>query len=157
MQNKKITKRQIRLIHTLKSRLGWEESQYRMFLMENSSNFASSCLDLTEEEAERIIIKMREEAVKKGLWQDYAKNKKYEDLNGREKMATSAQLRKIEAMWKDICTVKDEKGRRKILRSILWKKFKVSDLRFLEGYQVRKVVKMLESMKERRKNVSNKL
>jgi hypothetical protein len=117
--------------------------------MENSPNFASSCLDLSEEAAENIIIKMRAEAVKKGIWQDYAKIKKYESLDGRERMATGAQLRKIEAMWKEICTVKDEKGRAKILREILWK-FKVSDLRFLEDYQVKKVIKMLEAMKQRR-------
>ena len=158
MQNKGITKRQIKLIHTLKNRLGWNDLQYRMFLMENSPNFASSCLDLSEEAAENIIIKMRAEAVKKGIWQDYAKIKKYESLDGRERMATGAQLRKIEAMWKEICTVKDEKGRAKILREILWKKFKVSDLRFLEDYQVKKVIKMLEAMKQRRgKNATNTL
>jgi hypothetical protein len=109
VQNKGITKRQIKLIHTLKNRLGWNDLQYRMFLMENSPNFASSCLDLSEEAAESIIIKMRAEAVKKGIWQDYAKIKKYESLDGRERMATGAQLRKIEAMWKEICTVKEKR------------------------------------------------
>jgi len=150
MQNKGITKRQIRLIHTLKNRLGWDDVQYRMFLIENSPHFASSCLELTEEQAEAIILKMQKEAVMKGVWEDYRKRKKYEDLNGRERMATGAQLRKIEAIWKEICTAKDEKGRAKILRSLLLKKFKVSDLRFLEEYQVKKVLKMLESIKQRR-------
>lgn len=150
MQNKGITKRQIRLIHTLKNRLGWDDLTYRMFLMENSPHFASSCLELSEEQAEEIIIKMRKEAVRKGVWEEYNKNKKYENMDGRERMATGAQLRKIEAMWKEICTAKNERERAKILRALLWKKFRVSDLRFLEEYQVRKVIKMFEAMKQRR-------
>lgn len=147
MWDKKITKGQIRIIHALKNRLGWDDSQYRSFLMWNSKEFVTSCKELSYDEAERIIIKMRMEAVRKGVWQEQPR--KYENLNGRDRMATGAQLRKIEAMWAEICKAKTEEGRKKSLRKLLWKKFMVGDLRFLEDWQVKKVIKMLEAIRER--------
>lgn len=147
MQNQKITKAQIRIIHTLKNRLGWDDAQYRGFLMWNSEGFVTSSKELSYDEAERIIIKMRIEAVKKGVWQE--RPRKYENLDGREGMATGAQLRKIEAIWAEVCRAKTEEGRRKSLRKLLWNKFKVADLRFLEDWQVRKVLKMMEAIRER--------
>ncbi|MCS7285018.1 MAG: regulatory protein GemA [Hydrogenobacter thermophilus] len=147
MWDKKITKGQIRIIHTLKSRLGWDDSRYRSFLMWNTDRFVTSSKELSFDEAERIIIKMIHEAVRKGVWQHMPK--KYEDLNGRDRMATAAQLRKIEAMWAGLCKAKTEKGRERALRKLLWNKFRVGDLRFLEGWQVKKVIRMLEAMHER--------
>lgn len=147
MQNQKITKAQIRIIHVLKTRLGWDDSQYRGFLMWNSEGFVTSSKELSYEEAERVIIKMRIEAVRKGVWEE--RPRKYNDLNGRERMATGAQLRKIEAIWTEICHAKTEEGRKKSLRKLLWNKFRVGDLRFLEDWQVKKVIKMLEAIRER--------
>ncbi|MDI1471907.1 hypothetical protein THER_1667 [Thermodesulfovibrio sp. N1] len=144
----KITKGQIRIIHTLKNRLGWDESQYRGFLMWNTDRFVTSSLELSYEEAERIIIKMRHKAVMAGVWQD--RQRKYDELDGRENMATAAQLRKIEAIWAEVSRAKTEAERKKALRNLLWKKFRITDIRFLEDWQVRKVIKMLEAMKERK-------
>ncbi len=148
MQNKKITKKQIRIIHALKTRLGWDDEQYRGFLMWNSNKFVTSSLELTYEEAERIIIKMRHIAVIAGVWEEG--QKKYKDLDGREGMATSSQLRKIEALWKEVSRAKTGSARKKALRSLLWKKFRVTDIRFLESWQVKKIIKMLEVMKEKK-------
>lgn len=147
MQDQKITKAQIRIIHALKNRLGWNDEQYRSFLMWNSKEFVTSSKELSYYEAEKIIIKMRIEAVKRGLWQE--RTRKYDDLNGRDRMATGAQLRKIEAVCAEICRAKTDEGRRKCLRKLLWNKFRVSDLRFLEDWQVRKVLKTLEAICER--------
>ena len=142
-----ITKKQIKIIHTLKNRLGFDDMTYRTFLCFFSSNSATSSLELTKREAENIIAMLKREAIKRGIWQDYAEKRKYENVDGRKGMATGAQLRKIEAMWKEICRKKDEKTRMRMLRGLLLKNFKVSDLRFLERWQVRKVIKMLEAMR----------
>lgn len=140
-----ISKGQIKIIHTLKSRLGWTDVQYRTFLMWNTNRFVTSSKELTYDEAERIIAKMKYEAMKLKVWED--RPKKYEELGGRDGMATAAQLRKIEAMWAEISRATTEQAQKKALRELLWKKFRVTDLRFLEAWQVKKIIHMLEAMK----------
>lgn len=151
MWDKEITKGQIKVIHTLKNRLGWDDSQYRGFLMWNSQGFATSCKELSYDEAEQVIIKMTIEAVRRGVWEE--RPRKYKDLNGRHGMATGAQLRKIEAMWAEICKAKTEEERKGSLRKLLRNKFSVEDLRFLEDWQCKKVIKMLEAMHGRMSKV----
>ena len=154
MQNKgKITKKQIKIIHALKNRLGWDDACYRTCLAIYSSNFATSCLELSEKDAEKIINIMKEIAIEKGVWEDYSQYKeKYKEFDGREGMASASQLRKIEALWTDIVKLKygrkDEKTRTRMLRALLFRKFQISDLRFLEEWQAKKVIKMLETIKK---------
>ncbi len=65
-------------------------------------------------------------------------------------MATSAQIRMIKGMWKDVCRA-DEKERDKALRKLLLKIVKVSDVRFLERDQVKKIIAALSAMKKQNK------
>jgi hypothetical protein len=146
-----ITLKQIKKIHALKNRLGWSDAEYREYLMAESDGFITSSKELSEEEAERLIQKMEYMAIARAVWKKYEGKRKYEDLGNRPYMASPAQLRKIEAMWKEICR-KDERTRLRALRTLLEHKFKVSDIRFLEEHQVRKVLKLFEQLKMKGKD-----
>ncbi len=136
-------KRQIKLIHTIKNRLGMSDEEYRKFLMENTHGFSISSLELSFQEAEEIIEKMKQLAMQKGVWKEYIN--KYSEYEGREYMATPAQLRKIE-----VSIFRNEKRRAKALRRLMKRLVGVDDLRFLKQWQVKKIVKALETMKAKK-------
>lgn len=143
--DKGITKQQIKIIHALKNRLGLTDEEYREFILINSDGWKMSSKELSYWEAERIIQKLKAIAIKAGVWEE--RPKKYEDLEGRYGMATPRQIRKIEAMWEEIARARDKK---RALRRLLEKKFGVSDVKWLEKWQIPKVIKMLEAMRRGR-------
>lgn len=142
-----ITLKQIKKIHALKNRLGWSDEQYREYLMTEGDGFATSCKDLSETEAEKLIRKMELEAAAKGVWKRYGRGDKYDALAGREGMASPKQLRMIEAMWKEVSKYRKTEARERALRYFLHRIIRVDDLRFIEAWQVSKVIKALEEMK----------
>ena len=88
------TLQQIRKIHTLKNLLFMSDEEYRKHL--RSFDVATS-KDLTEAEA-ALLISNFEEKVR------FLNLNRYDGFKGRdETMATPLQLRKMEAVWKDIC------------------------------------------------------
>ena len=174
-----ITPQQIKKIHALKNRLGWSDEQYREYLMTEGDGFAMSCKDLSETEAERLIKKMELAAAAKGVWKQYGWSgdspdstaspvnpgppvnsgqspKKYDELGERLGMATPKQLRMIEAMWKEVSYYRNAEARERALRYFLHHIIGVDDLRFIESWQVRKIVKAIEKMKERNSNKRQK-
>jgi hypothetical protein len=141
---KPITKDQIKMIHTLINTIGISEADYRKTLRINF-NMESSAL-LTFEQAAGFIDALKEKAVEEGVWTMYASAEKFEDLGYRIGMATPAQLRKIEAMWQDISTAKGPDGRKASLRTFLFHRFHVSDLRFIGHDQVTGILNALKRM-----------
>lgn len=71
---------------------------------------------------------------------------KFSDLAGREGMASPAQLRKIEAMWMDVSKMPNYTAKQKALKGFLKRITGVEELRFLEDWQVQKVLRSIESM-----------
>ena len=119
-----ITYAQIKQIHVLKNILGMDEDTYREKL---HSFDVTTSKDLTETEACILIDSLNYDVKKTKI----NSHKKYEDFAGRDaKMATPAQLRKMEVLWKDICNNKDIKHREKTLREHL-QRYKVNDIKFL--------------------------
>lgn len=152
-----ITLKQIRKIHALKNRLGWTDEQYRQYLMTEGDGFAVSCKDLSEAEAERLIRKMELAASAKGVWKRYigdSKGQKYDELGDRPGMASPKQLRMIEAMWADVSKYRrNPEARERALRYFLHHITGVDNLRFLESWHVKKVIKALEKMKVRKEKI----
>ncbi len=151
-----ITPIQIKKIHAIKNRLGWSDEQYREYLMTEGDGFAMSCKDLSETEADRLIKKMELAAAAKGVWEvrgqkteDRGQTKKYDELLERPGMASPKQLRKIEAMWKEVSYYRNEEARERALRYFLNHITGVDDMRFIEAWEVRKIVRAIEKMKER--------
>lgn len=145
---KRIDGKQITKIHVLIGALKMPDEAYRQTLLHNFGVTTSKAL--TYSEAEGLIEALETRAIEKGVWKKYEGRAKYEKLGVRTDMATPAQLRKIEALWNDASTLQDAKAREKGLRTFLYRHFKVSDLRFLPGAKVRKVVHALECMKKQK-------
>jgi len=143
----KITKQQIRIIHTLKSRLGMSDEQYRSMVQE-VHGFSGTSKDLSFVEAARLITRLKRPAVERGLWQE--PGRKYDDLDRRPGMASPAQLRMIEAMWSGVSYHHNRAKQQSAIRKFVFRIAGKSDLRFLTSVDARKVVNAIKNMKGRR-------
>ncbi len=146
----KITKNQIKMIHTLKSALCLDDPTYREILSERFQ--VESSKEFTISQAEELIRALRERAVLSGVWESRPdQRKKFDEWEHRTGgMATPQQLRKIEVMWRDVSRIDEPEGRKKALRSFLERVAKVSDLRFLDFHGAGKMINALHSMKKRK-------
>lgn len=138
-----VTNSQIRIIHALKKALFMDDETYEDFLL---SFGVCSSKELTSAEAKILIDSMKLKAVEMKVWK--TKPLKYDDLD-REDMATPAQLRYIELLWKNGTQEKDPKIRRKKLRAYLQLRFKIDDIMFITK---RKANNVINSIKEMQKN-----
>ena len=75
-------------------------------------------------------------------------HKKYDDFKSRDNtMATPAQLRKIEVVWKDMHCNMDKDSAKKSLRSFIKKQFHFEDIRFITKTKAGKTIAVLEKIK----------
>ena len=137
-----VTISQIRKIHTLKSIIGLDDDLYRDMLM---SFGVQSSKDLTYAEAVIFLEILEEKAVALNRWKKLPK--KYSDLNRSDNMATDAQLRMIEGMWREICYFDNDYFATKSLRKFLKSKFKVDDVMFLTKAKAIKVIQAIKGIK----------
>ena len=137
-----VTISQIRKIHTLKSAIGLDDDLYRDMLM---SFGVQSSKDLTYAEAIIFLEILEEKAVALNRWKKLPK--KYSDLNRPDNMATDAQLRMIEGMWREICYFDNDYFATKSLRKFLKSKFKVDDVMFLTKAKAIKVIQAIKGIK----------
>lgn len=127
---------QIKQIHTLKAIVRLDDELYKEMLMGFG---VATCKDLTYTEAEIFLDILSEKAIAAGKWQRPRSN--FIELENRgNDMATPAQLRKIEAMWRDISYIKSNESVKKSLRIFLQKHFKISDLRFVDKTTATKII-----------------
>lgn len=143
-----ITKRQIKKIHTLTSKLKMSDDEYRLLL---SDWWVSTSKDLKYHEAEELIKKLEEKAIPAGVWSRYSMRGKmrYEHLGKREGMASPKQLRMIESLWKDASFTHDAAKRQVALRRFVFRIAGVDDLPFLTNEGARKVIKAIQSIKHK--------
>lgn len=144
--NRKISGQQIKAIHALKNALVMDDASYRFLLQESAGVTTSKAL--TMRQAEALIQDLKCKAGQ----ESWTRNEggRHADLDGRSGMATSAQLRKIEATWSEVSRAENEEDRAKALRSFIRRIAKVSDLRFLDRAAAGKVINALEAMKSRK-------
>lgn len=136
------TSSQIRKIHTLKNFIGLDDDLYREMLMTFG---VQSSKNLTDTEAGIFIEVLEVKAEKFENW--VKKPKKYADLYRDENMATQAQLRYIEGLWKEVAYFDDEDFNKKSLRKFLKSKFKIDDIMFLTKAKATKVIQGIKGMK----------
>jgi hypothetical protein len=150
MKNASITKAQIKVVHSLKSALQLDDPTYRAILGEWFQ--VGSSKDLSSAQAEVMIRELKEIAVSAGVWEQRpARKKKFDEFEGRRGgMATPAQLRKIDVMWKEVSRVTEPEGRKNALRAFLERVVKISDPRFLNSEAAGKVINALNSMRKRK-------
>lgn len=132
---------QIKRIHTFKTQLGIDDELYREML---ASFGVCSSKNLTETEAE-ILIEILNDKSKKVKPR---KPKKYDDLSQRDtKMSTPLQLRKIEAIWWDICDSAESVKQIRSLRKFIKRQCKIDDIKFLSKREASKLIAVLEKIK----------
>jgi len=148
LRGRKITKDQIRKIHTLKTALDLPDDVYRQGLRDLFCVETSKVL--TCRQAKYLLDVLEMEGVMNGVWSRREYRDKYNELARRSGMAVPAQLRKIEATWQGLYPESDQARRQKNLRSFLFRFFKVSDLRFLDQEAANKVLYALRKMSERK-------
>ena len=137
-----VTSSQIRKIHTLKNFIGLDDDLYREMLMTFG---VQSSKNLTDTEAGIFIEVLEAKAEKFENW--VKRPKKYADLYRDENMATQAQLRYIEGLWKEVAYFDDEIFNKKSLRKFLKSKFKIDDIMFLTKAKATKVIQGIKGMK----------
>lgn len=64
-------------------------------------------------------------------------------------MATPAQLRMIEAMWREVCYVDSPEFAKQSLRKFIQNKFKIADIKFLTKKKAVKVIRAISAMKQK--------
>lgn len=137
------TTSQIRKIHTLKNILGLDDDLYVDMLMDFG---VGTSKNLTYTEAIIFIEILEDKAVERRLW--VKQPKKYEELNRDKQMATNAQLRMIEGLWREVCYFDNDKFAKTSLRKFLKNKHKVDHVMFLTKYKASKVIQSLQAMKK---------
>ncbi len=144
---KMINPNQVKKIHALANRLGWDDAEYRRYLMEHSEGFSVSCKDLSEAEADAIIRRIEQEAVAAGVWETRRSRSRYEDLAHRPGMASPKQLRMIEAIWAEKSWAHDPAARQAALRRFIFRIAHVQELRFLTSRGARAVIEAIRHMR----------
>ncbi len=138
------TKLQIKKIHTLKAYLNLSDDVYREMLFSFGVN---SSKDLTFTEAQIFIEILEDKATSIQNWETYPK--KYDDLYRDSVMASPAQLRMIEGVWREICYFDNDEFAKKSLRKFLNSNFKVADLMFLTKKKAIKVIRAILNIKKK--------
>ena len=135
-------KAQIKKIHTLKSKLQLREEVYRDML----ANYGvDSSTRLKIGQATDFIQTLSHQAEKQGVWT--TKKKKYDHLWNRNKnMASPAQLRKIEAMWKNVSRFENYRQRAEALDKFINRIVGVTNILWVEKSHVEKLIKAIEAM-----------
>ena len=134
---------QIKKIHTLKNLLSIDNDLYIDMLM---SFGVQSSKNLTFTEANILLEILEEKAVAQNLW--VKQPKKYESLKRNENMASSAQLRMIESLWREIAYINNDKFSKSSLRKFLKNKFKIDDIIFLTKTKATKVIQGIMAIKK---------
>lgn len=140
---------QIKKIHTLKNILSIDDDLYREMLLTFNVN-TSKNLDFPN--ASKFIEILEEKAVALNKW--VKPPKKYAGLNRTNNMASDAQLRMIEGLWRDICYFNNDKFAKKSLRKFLKLKFRVDDVMFLTKAKACKAIQAVAAIKEKLKEKS---
>lgn len=127
--------------------VGIDDTDYRDDLEANYG--VRSCSTLTYQQAEEYIGHLRQKAPQRDGTGGAVK--RYDELGERPGMATPAQLRMLEVMWKEVSWHKtDREARDRAFCSWLYKRFKRSHPTMISAGQVGRIVKALEAMKQQK-------
>ncbi len=108
----------------------------------------STSKDLSSQQIEELTSRLRKNAQAQGVYKPKPSfiKYKYNNLAEREGMATPAQLRKIDIMWRNVSRQKNDIDRQNALQKMIKKITGKENIRFLTPVDVRKIIKTLENM-----------
>lgn len=153
----RITDWQKKRIHVLASKLGLvsgvEDGPYRDMLEARAG--VRSSLNLTYTKARDLIEGLEREATDLGVWKQHrwtaeSGRLKYEDLGHRPGMASPAQLRMIEAIWKEVSYQATDEEKERAFRRFLNSHYHVVAIEWIEDWQAKKIIRTLNAMRDGR-------
>lgn len=139
---KMIEKWQIARVHMLKKEAGLSDGDYRALL---GGWDVESSKDLDFGEANEVIRALERMVPGQGRGSG---GMKYDDLRGRRGMASPAQLRMLEAMWKDVSVFDDPKRRHEAWLRFLRNRFDRVMPEHIEATMVQRIRSALEGMRD---------
>ena len=144
-QNSKVSAAQIKQIHVLKTKLGWDDDFYRMVL---SKYGVKSSKEMSYSQRNRLIAEMMKAA---GVKPD-AKAGYYPAQWTKSKVATKAQSFAIVAIWERVSRAEGSEAKRAALDSFIEKKFgkKLETLTRAEASKVIVILKKMEEQHEKK-------
>ncbi|MBI2354257.1 MAG: regulatory protein GemA [Deltaproteobacteria bacterium] len=150
---KPITAAQIKRIHATIHALRIDDDTYRLALSQTYGVTTSKDLSMNQARAfirdlEEIAMKVEYESQRRHTEQTEKEPARFSDLANRPGMATPPQLRKIEAMWRDVNIVPEPDARSRALRRFIQRIAGVADMRFLDSQMVSKVICALQAMQQ---------
>jgi hypothetical protein len=138
-----INKKQVQIIHVLKSKLGMDETTYRDIL---ATFKVASSKSLTGAKAKELINLLVGQMDDKFI--SRPGQLPYEELGERKGYASPKQLRMLAAMWSDVSVQPDAASKRKAFRRFLRNRFGVSHEAWLPRHMVERVKKTLDAMRK---------
>lgn len=143
----KSTPKQRQSLGYIRKLLALDDDVYREMLLNRYG--VESSKELTSNEITELINSLRDKAKQIGVFKPKASfNKyKYNNLANRDKkMASPAQLRKIEAMWIERTRAITRTEQAKALKTFILRITGKENISFLTAVDVRKIIKALENM-----------
>lgn len=129
-----------KLIHTLLSRLGMPDDQYRQLLRDRFGVESSRGLKPIQQ---RELAKDLNALLPEG--QPHAHRRRFENLGTREaQYATPAQLRMLEATWVERSRQPTIEEKRDVLNQFLLHRFKIGAIEWVLKVQVGKILKAIQ-------------
>lgn len=139
-----------RIIHTLVSRVGLCDEDYRAMLWDRYQ--ASSSKDLTRNQTNDLVAALHElltdeERRANPLPQIAADvRKRFERLGDREGMATPAQLRMLEASWVQRSRAEDLAAKQAAFRAWLRDRFHIERIEWVPRDQVGRILRAIQAV-----------
>ena len=138
----KITKGQIKKIHVALGQMLLRDEIYRDILWQQFQ--VTSCKRLDYRQAEELLAHFRSLGWKPtGKW---GLPKKYDNLGSRPGMASARELRMIEVLWAEVCSVQREVWLSKFIEG----QYGVSNIRFLRAEDAHKCIEALKAIVARK-------
>lgn len=139
-----------RIIHTLVSRTGMRDEDYRAMLWDRYQ--ASSSKDLTRAQTNDLVAALHEllpaeerqahprPQIAPGV------GKRFENLATRDGMATPAQLRMLEASWVQRSRAEDLAAKQAAFRTWLLGRFRVERIEWIPRRQVGQILRAIQAV-----------
>ena len=137
--------KQRQMIGMLRKLVKLDDDTYRDMLYEYG---VKSSLKLEYADANNLIKRLKAKAIEMGVYQkEYSNYDKYENLKNRPRgMATPAQLRLINVLWKGVSKKETDKEKETALNRFVHNITGKSHMHFLEQSDVSKVIKAIKTM-----------
>jgi hypothetical protein len=144
--NAPVNSDQIKILHTVKSKLGLDQDTWRDVL---SGYNVETSKHLSFHQAAELISRLVNQAVESGVWEKQSQQR-YENYRDRRGWATPNQLRMLEGMWSEVSVANTAEDKRKAFEKFVRNHFGIGKPEWIPQYMVVKISFTIKIMKQQR-------